>query len=129
MRKFLLLEAEPQWIILLGFLPTDVFPTGMTIPLVARDTLIFLEVLLAQRQGERMLMMIMNSGMKGLLLRIVRGEVGNMTPRRAPNVHTVQWMMFLPAMLMQDPALLVLVWIMNLVVLVAHNMGITVTVG
>jgi len=91
MRKFLLLEAEPQWIILLGFLPTDVFPTGMTIPLVARDTLIFLEVLLAQRQGERMLMMIMNSGMKGLLLLIVRGEVGNMTPRRAPNVHTVQW--------------------------------------
>lgn len=129
MRKFLLLEAEPQWIILLGFLPTDVSPTGMIIPLVARDTLIFQEVLLVQRQGELMLMMIMNSGLKDLPLHIVRGEVGNMTPCRAPNVHTVKWMIFLPVMLRLEPALLVLVWIMNLVVLEAHNMGITVTVG
>lgn len=36
-------------------------------------------------------------------------------------------MIFLPVMLRLEPALLVLVWIMNLVVLEAHNMGITVT--
>lgn len=91
MRKFLPLEAEPQWTILLGFLPTDAAPTGMNIPLVAQVTLIFQEVLLAQQQGELMLMMDMKNGMKGLLLLIARGEVGNMTPCLAPNVHTVHW--------------------------------------
>lgn len=91
MRKFLLLEAEPQWTILLDFLPTDAAPTGMTIRLVALVTLIFLEVLLAHQQGELMLMMDMKNGMKGLLLLIVRGEVGNMIPYLVPNVHTVHW--------------------------------------
>lgn len=93
----------------------------MNILPVALVTLKCLEVLILQ-EGELMLMMDMGNGLKGLLHLTAMDVVVNMTLCLVQNVHTVQWMMSILAMLRQECAILVLVWIMNLAAGVVLNM-------
>lgn len=93
----------------------------MNILPVTLVTLKCLEVLTLQ-EGELMLMMDMGNGLKGLLHLTAMDVIVNMTLCLVQNVHTVQWMMSILAMLRQECAILVLVWIMNLAAGVVLNM-------